>query len=132
MLLHSVNSIENPLLQRSNPLVFVYVPVFCHFCEYWDLRYIADPRIKLTLQEVAIEVGERGWACRGEGDAWKELQIYGEEGYVKIRIGLKHPVAVCSSELRVPMSELKVVVDIECGFRMLDSACILSWCRFPN
>ena len=39
---------------------------------------------------------------------------------MKIRIGLKRPVAVCSSELRVPMSELKVAVDIECGFRMSD------------
>jgi hypothetical protein len=72
------------------------------------------------LQEGRIEVGERGWACRGEGDTWKELQIYGEEGYMKIRIGLKRPVAVCSSELRGPMSELKVAVDIECGFRMSD------------
>ena len=49
---------------------------------------------------------------------------------MKIRIGLKHPVAVYSSELRVPMSELKVVVDIECGCRMLDSACKQSLASF--
>lgn len=104
----------------------VHVRGFCHFREYWDLRYIVDPRIKLTLQEGGIHVGERGWACRGEGDAWKELQIYGGEGYMKIRIGLKRPAAACSPELKIPMSELKVVVDIECGFRMLDSDCVRS------
>ena len=99
---------------------------FLSFFEYSNLRYVIGIRIKFSLQEAGIEVVERRKACRGEGDAWKELQIYGEEGYMKIRIGLKRPVAVCSSELRVPMSELKVVVDIECGFRMLHSDCVLS------
>ena len=106
--------------------MFVYVPVFCYFREYWGLRYIVDPRIKLTLQELNIEVGERGKVCRGEGDPWKKLQTYGEEGYMKIRTGLKHPAAACSPELKIPMSELKAVVDIECGFRTLDSDCVLS------
>ncbi|MDH5780679.1 MAG: hypothetical protein OEZ29_08820 [Candidatus Bathyarchaeota archaeon] len=45
---------------------------------------------------------------------------------MKIRIGLKRPAAACSPELKIPMSELKVVVDIECGFRMLDSDCVRS------
>ena len=35
---------------------------------------------------------------------------------MKIRTGLKHPAAACSPELKIPMSELKVAVDIECGF----------------
>jgi len=84
------------------------------------------------LQEVSIEVRERGKACKGEADAWKKLQTRGGEGQTEIRIGLKPPVAVCSSEFRVPMSELKAVVDIECGFRISDSECVLSWCLFPN
>jgi hypothetical protein len=120
MLLHSVNSIENPLLKRSDPLVFVYVPVFCRFCKYLDLGYVVGTRIKLTLQEVGIEVRERSKACRGEGDTWKKPQTCGGEGYMKRRIGLKHLVAVCSPELRIPMSELKAVVDIGCDFKMLD------------
>jgi len=80
MLLYSINSIENPLLKRSNPPVSVYVPVFCHFYEYLDLRYVAGTRIKLTLQEGGIEVRERSKACRGEGDPWRKLQSCGGEG----------------------------------------------------
>jgi len=114
------------LLQCSTLPVFVYMQGFCHFREYWGLRYIVDPRIKLTLQEVNVEVGERSKACRGEGDTWKKLQIYGGEGQTAIGTGLKPPAAACSPELKIPMSALKAVVDIECGFRMLDSDCVRS------